>query len=155
MKTFVYLISSKPRVVHSKSLPPAFPRLSLSFPLTLASHIQYKLLPQRSHYFPFCHLRGCAPNAPQLKRFCRSTNPEFILCRHPARAENYILLFIIPTLTHGDTACRPLRGLNIKRWFSLFYYSLRRRCNNVAQRRKPWECKDYIKDNKPPQGGDT
>ncbi|MFZ2655097.1 MAG: hypothetical protein WAX69_09260, partial [Victivallales bacterium] len=52
------------------------------------------------------------------------------------------------------TICHPLRGLNIKRWFASFYNSLRRRCNPVAQRRKPWENTNYM-DSKSPQGGDT
>ena len=40
-----------------------------------------------------------SPNAPQLKRFLSVNGSELMLCRHPAGAENYILLFIIPTLT--------------------------------------------------------
>jgi hypothetical protein len=94
------------------------------------------------------------PNATQLKELCRSTNPELMLCRHPAGAENLFDYPLSPRLpvfakptpwqAHGATICRPLRGLNNKRCFTLFYYSLRRRCNNVAQRRKPWENK-YLK----------
>jgi hypothetical protein len=86
--------------------------------------------------------------------FLSVNDSGLMLCRRPAGALIYILLFIIPTLTRGATICHPLRGLNNKDNFAL-YYSLRRRCNNVAQRRKPWENEDYIKTGKPPQGGGT
>ncbi|MFZ2657477.1 MAG: hypothetical protein WAX69_21255, partial [Victivallales bacterium] len=59
-----------------------------------------------------------------LKAMCGGVpdrNSPKLKCRRPAGAENYILLFIIPTLTHGASAfakmlrrdrttCRPLRG---------------------------------------------
>ncbi|MFZ2655668.1 MAG: hypothetical protein WAX69_12120 [Victivallales bacterium] len=63
----------------------------------------------------------------------------------PAMENKQISLLLNLAINIGIRNQHSLRVLNKKIQFAILYYSLRRRCNNVAQRRKPWENDDCVK----------